>query len=382
MVGKLKKTISFLLVCMILFMFSGCGTSKEYRVLCDEGVIAEKEYYRQGDEVTLVVYRDKGGEIELFADGGRIDPSDDSDAEMNIYRFSMPDHDVRIELEVFKQSVECYDLTAWTTAFANWSDDSSIAERSLNSELVLADRRIHLPVFRIDSVSDLGEFRDAFDGILTLDKGVDEIGSFDDAVAGTDEEFFEENSLIIIYVPASSGSFRYEIAGFSTEGGAMYALVRETERPEVYNSMMSGWFMIGRVSDSRLKDCVSYDAELMGEGPKEITQLPGHIVYGSFSWKETQRAVAEMDDESRKRVRTEGFVNTGSIEMGLPFERAKAEATIEYDLSQVYRDEEEDVWMVRLFSSRVPSDVEEVYMTGDGVTLLIIYGEQVLYGNQ
>ena len=73
MVGKLKKTISFLMVCMILFMFSGCGTSKEYRVLCDEGVIAEKEYYRQGDEVTLVVYRDKGGEIELFADGGRID---------------------------------------------------------------------------------------------------------------------------------------------------------------------------------------------------------------------------------------------------------------------------------------------------------------------
>ena len=102
-------------------------------------------------------------------------------------------------------------------------------------------------------------------------------------------------------------------------------------------------------------------------------------MFGTFSWKEVGRAVADFDDQTLERIRTDGFVNIEPTDSFWPTDRAKAETTHEYKLAQYFRDEEEDMWMVKFFDSEEKGPFEEIYMTGDGITKLIISGEMTEY---
>ncbi len=82
-------------------------------------------------------------------------------------------------------------------------------------------------------------------------------------------------------------------------------------------------------------------------------------------------------EEGEAGVVTEGFVNTepSPITNSLDaVERAKNECTVEYTRTTVFRDSIEDMWMVN-FGTDVPGGDQSVYMTSDGVTTLIVYGE-------
>lgn len=100
---------------------------------------------------------------------------------------------------------------------------------------------------------------------------------------------------------------------------------------------------------------------------------PGSMPYGAFSFAE----VLANYPEGTPGAKYAGFVNTdaapveGFMEAA---ERAKSEATIDYDRLQIWYDEGADVWAVNFFSS-TPSGDETVYLGGDGVTKLIVYGE-------
>ncbi len=102
-----------------------------------------------------------------------------------------------------------------------------------------------------------------------------------------------------------------------------------------------------------------------------VQQLPGHIPYGSFSYKETSGQI----DMSSPGVLTDGFVNVSEEADFIPVERAKAEVTVPYDLIQTFYDSEEDVWMVHFWDSKTAGGDETVFLSGKGVTLLVIYGE-------
>ncbi len=56
-------------------------------------------------------------------------------------------------------------------------------------------------------------------------------------------------------------------------------------------------------------------------------------------------------------------------------ERAKNECTIPWNVTNVYFDEREKVWMVLFYQENVLGGCQSVYMGADGITLLIVYGE-------
>lgn len=55
--------------------------------------------------------------------------------------------------------------------------------------------------------------------------------------------------------------------------------------------------------------------------------------------------------------------------------RATAECSIRFTDTQVYRDNESRMWMVLFFTEHAFGGCQEVYMDGDGITRLIVYGE-------
>ena len=100
------------------------------------------------------------------------------------------------------------------------------------------------------------------------------------------------------------------------------------------------------------------------------------IEYGEFSFSD----VKNDTDTDSENVKTDGFVNTDELETDDPdwmelLERAKAEVDVDYNLTQTFYDEREDVWMVHFFNSDSGKRDEKVYFNGKGRTLLIVYGQ-------
>ncbi|MBQ5412285.1 MAG: hypothetical protein IIU19_02785 [Oscillospiraceae bacterium] len=263
------------------------------------------------------------------------------------------------------------DITySYRVAYVNWTEDPVMTHRCINGEFFIYSDRPRLPLYRITSSAELEEFKKTVEGVLELRRGYNEFQSFEEQTSKYDELFFREDDLLMAYVAASSGSFRFGVTDIAAEEGVLRMHVVQTNDPEVYDSAMAGWLVIAEVRKADTSKFEKFDA-VRDPHDGEYGTLPGMIEYGSFSYSE----LMERIDLASSSVRTDGFVNTDEVQDFHPVERAKAEVTSDYDLIQYFRDDEEDVWMVRFFSSMRKGGDTYVYLDGKGVTLLVAYGD-------
>ena len=148
-------------------------------------------------------------------------------------------------------------------AYANWTDDSRVFADCSNAGMMTISSVPHLPVYKLDTLKDLEQFKEKFRDILTLDHGYDEVPSFNDITALYDDSFFADHTLILAYVTAPSGSFRYAIQDISYGGSAFCLDVVQTNDPETHTDDMAGWFVIAEVLDSDIADDILFDARLV-----------------------------------------------------------------------------------------------------------------------
>lgn len=148
-------------------------------------------------------------------------------------------------------------------AYANWTEDSRVFADCSNAGMMTISSVPHLPVYKLDTLKDLEQFKENFRDILTLDHGYDEVPSFNDITALYDDTFFADHTLILAYVTAPSGSFRYAIQDISYGGSAFCLDVVQTNDPETHTDDMAGWFVIAEVLDSDIADDILFDARLV-----------------------------------------------------------------------------------------------------------------------
>ena len=77
-------------------------------------------------------------------------------------------------------------------------------------------------------------------------------------------------------------------------------------------------------------------------------------------------------------VKTDGFQNTSEAVIATPqqvIERAQNECTIEYDTTSLAYDNAADIWRVTFYTEGSVGNSQDVYLNGNGLTALIIYGE-------
>lgn len=152
---------------------------------------------------------------------------------------------------------EAFDIAV---SYANWTDSSELFVKSLNIDKMMISSVMHLPIYKFDTLAQLEQFKSDFGDILTMDHGYDEMPAFNDVTAKYDEKFFDENSLMLVYVDANSGSDRYGVNSVYCADGKFCIHVKKLNSPDVGTCDMAGWFITVAVPNSMIEGCDEFDA--------------------------------------------------------------------------------------------------------------------------
>lgn len=153
---------------------------------------------------------------------------------------------------------EAFDIAV---SYANWGELNEIYTKALNIDKMAISSVRHLPIYKFDTLAELEQFKNDVKDVLSIDSGYDEIPSFNESTAKYDEAFFTENTLMLVYVEASSGSYRYGVDSVYHSDGNFCIHVIQTNNPEIHTDDMAGWFITVAVPDSMVADCTVFDAD-------------------------------------------------------------------------------------------------------------------------
>ena len=100
---------------------------------------------------------------------------------------------------------------------------------------------------------------------------------------------------------------------------------------------------------------------------------------GTFSYYE-HLSKYSAGDAGEPGVQTTGFRNTERIdvpnkEVAVALAKNEVGSNFDYDTIAVSRDDESQMWMVTFFAEGLVGGEQSVYMSEDGRTTLIIFGE-------
>ena len=147
-------------------------------------------------------------------------------------------------------------------AWANYAEDSTLYTTSLNIGRMTQSSIRHLPLWQVSSTAELAGWKETFRNILTLDHGYDEVPSFDAVTADMDERFFKEQSVLLVYVPSNSCSYRYIVNSIALCGQQLCIHVQQANDPETGDCAMAGWLIAVTVPNEILEGITDFDADL------------------------------------------------------------------------------------------------------------------------
>ena len=181
-----------------------------------------------------------------------------------------------------------------TLTYAGVPQDSNmIFYSSLNREKLAISSVRHLPIHRLDTHEDLEQFKATFSGDLTLDKGYDEVSSFNAATTKYDKDFFEYNSLMVVYIDATNSTHRYAMQSVE-HSGVFCVHIEETTKAEVVDDALAGWFVTVTASDELLNGCTGFDADFNNTiDLYDGSQIPKLMVSCNGIWAETVKGTTE-----------------------------------------------------------------------------------------
>ncbi len=155
---------------------------------------------------------------------------------------------------------EAFDIAV---SYAGWTKESEIYLGALNQSTMVDSSVQHLPIYKFSTLEELEQFKLSFGEVLRMDYGFDEIPSFNDTTAKYDETFFGENTLMLVYVDANSGTYRFGVSSVFHEGNTFCIYIKQLNVPETdVTADLAGWFITVVVPDSMVENCVEFDAVL------------------------------------------------------------------------------------------------------------------------
>ena len=133
----------------------------------------------------------------------------------------------------------------YISVYANWSDSDLIYTCSLNRDSMAISGVRHLPVYRLDTLSDVEEFHSRFRNLYDMDGYLEVTGAYQ-------EDFFAANSLVLVYVSSGSGTYRFGVSEIKADHETFSVVIEQLNFPEVVTDDMAGWFIIVEAEDSIL----------------------------------------------------------------------------------------------------------------------------------
>ena len=150
-------------------------------------------------------------------------------------------------------------------AYVGWTEDERIYTGAVNKQLLQSGDGEHLPVFLIDTPEDLAAFKSQYQDVFAMDQGHNDIRSLEQALAQTHWDraaFYEEHTLMLVYIPANSSTYRYGIQRVDTEDGSLTVRIEVKNTPDIVTDDMAGWMLMVLVDDEEIAKYTQIDAIL------------------------------------------------------------------------------------------------------------------------
>lgn len=290
----MKKIIAMALCLVLTISIAGCAT-KEEEVKYDliPMVMVDGELYLDTGHTGTYISNDDTYDREIISTvDGSERPKEDSQSNFGAgfkYRYGkmegtieilmnnscciyateevrqkiqFPESDTGTKEEIQPAGISAEEAFDITVSYANWTEDSEIYIRALNTNKMIESSVPHLPIYRFGTLEKLEKFKLDFGEALTMDSGYNEVPSFNDVTASYDEAFFNENTLMLVYVSASSGSYRFGVNSVFCNGSSFCIHIEQVNNPEAGTADMAGWFITVAVPDSMVANCSEFDADL------------------------------------------------------------------------------------------------------------------------
>ena len=142
------------------------------------------------------------------------------------------------------------------------SDTEALYSGALNADKMAISSVRHFPIYKFDTLEELTQFKDSLDYPEMLSLAYDEVPSFNEVTAKYDETFFSESTLLLVYVVASTGTYRFAVDTITGDGTGLCVHIAETTHAEVVTDDMAGWFITVAVPDSTAAAYTEFDAVL------------------------------------------------------------------------------------------------------------------------
>ena len=147
-------------------------------------------------------------------------------------------------------------------SWAGFDGSAVLFVKALNRNQMQTSHTQYLPTFVFQSKDQLDNFISDTCKNLAINQSLDEVPAFTETAASYDEKFFEENSLILVYVTSENRSSRYSATGFHCDGTSFTLKVGETAKLDNGNSERGGWFVTVVVSNRLIDGCSQFTAYL------------------------------------------------------------------------------------------------------------------------
>ena len=152
-------------------------------------------------------------------------------------------------------------------SYVGLANDWTIYDDALNNELLQRGRNEHLPIFKLDTLEDLEQFKSKYENTLSMNRDYDEVLSFEGALAKSrwdEADFFNEHSLLVVYVSATSGSYRFFLHEVEVKDSSVCVYVEREDIPEdkCLTMDMAGWCILVAIKDEEIRGQGSFDAIL------------------------------------------------------------------------------------------------------------------------
>lgn len=145
---------------------------------------------------------------------------------------------------------------------ASRTDYAQIVSGALNNEMMKYSSVLHLPIYKFDTLDELEQFKTSFGESLGIDRKYDKAPSFNDSTAGYDEAFFDENSLMLVYVDGSAGTDGFGVSSVFCDGNTFCIHVKRLTAHEASTDGADSWLITVAVPNSMIKGCTRFDADL------------------------------------------------------------------------------------------------------------------------
>ena len=217
------------------------------------------EYYKEGEEVEVTLAFLSGPSIGIELNGEYIGENADTrhDGVYPIISFTMPAKD---SVLYTTQNGNIGFLSTFSRAGYGIPN---IYDSALNASKLGESDYPNLPIYKFDTLSDLEKFKSDFGGENGFTNVWDEVSSLNDATKNYNEDFFEKYSLMLIYITASSGSYRFGFKDITIDGDCLCVRVEQTNNPEFFTCDMAGWFITVTIPDSMVANITEFNAVLI-----------------------------------------------------------------------------------------------------------------------